>query len=200
MIGYVKGIVTHMFTDSCFVDVQGVGYRVYIPASTLEKLSMGKESLLYTYMSVREDAIILYGFLTQDEYDLFILLIGVNGIGPKVALGILSAVHPDGFRVAVRQKNMAVLTRISGIGKKTAERIVLELQDKIGQADAAADAAAIASGAVVPSGIVQEALAALTSLGYSTQEVQPVIEEKAAACDTVEKLLKEVLRALGSGR
>jgi Holliday junction DNA helicase RuvA len=200
MIGYVKGIVTHMFTDSCFVDVQGVGYRVYIPASTLEKLSMGKESLLYTYMSVREDAIILYGFLTQDEYDLFILLIGVNGIGPKVALGILSAVHPDGFRAAVRQKNMAVLTRISGIGKKTAERIVLELQDKIGKADAAADAAAIASGAVVPSGIVQEALAALTSLGYSTQEVQPVIEEKAAACDTVEKLLKEVLRALGSGR
>ena len=95
---------------------------------------------------------------------------------------------------------MAVLTRISGIGKKTAERIVLELQDKIGKADAAADAAAIASGAVVPSGIVQEALAALTSLGYSTQEVQPVIEEKAAACDTVEKLLKEVLRALGSGR
>lgn len=88
--------------------------------------------MLYTYMSVREDAIVLYGFATQDEYDLFMLLIGVNGVGPKVALGILSAGTADSFRLAVHQKDIKGLTKMPGIGKKTAERIVLELQDKIG--------------------------------------------------------------------
>ena len=201
MIGYVKGIVTHTFSDACFVDVNGVGYRVYVPMSTLEKLVIGKEALLFTSMNVREDAITLYGFLTQDEYALFLLLTAVKGVGPKVALGILSAVHPDGFRAAIRQKNMAVLTNIPGIGKKSAERMIVELQDKIGKGSAAEDAAAIAGGtASAPKGIAQEALAALTSLGYSAAEVQPVIEEKAIDCDTVEALLKAVLRALGSGR
>ena len=142
MIGYVKGIVTHIFRDSCFVDVHGVGYRVSIPASTMDKLVLNREITLFTYMSVREDAIVLYGFATQDEYDLFMLLISVNGVGPKVALGILSAASPDGFRLAVHQKNMKVLTKMPGIGKKTAERIVLELHDKIGPVgdDAAAPA------------------------------------------------------------
>ena len=199
MIGYVKGIVSHLFLDSCFVDVNGVGYRVFIPGSTREELTTGHEALLFTYMSVREDAIVLYGFYTQDEYDLFILLIAVNGIGPKAALGILSAVHPDGFRLAVQQKNMAVLTKISGIGKKTAERIILELQDKVGTADITT-AAVAAEGSAAPQGIMEEALAALTSLGYTTQEVLPVLQEKASQCDSVESLLKASLRVLGSGR
>ncbi len=199
MIGYVKGIVSHLFIDSCFVDVQGVGYRVFIPGSTREQLVQGREALLFTYMSVREDAIVLYGFCTQDEYDLFMLLIGVNGIGPKAALGILSAVHPDGFRLAVQQKNMSVLTKISGIGKKTAERIILELQDKVGTVDEVA-ATGLTGGAAMPQGIVEETLAALTSLGYTAQEVMPAVQEKAAQCDTVEALLKAVLRSLGSGR
>ena len=122
MIGYVKGVVTHIFRDSCFVDVHGVGYRVSIPASTMDKLALNREITLFTYMSVREDAMVLYGFATQDEYDLFMLLISVNGVGPKVALGILSAASPDGFRLAVHQKNMKVLTKMPGIGKKTAKR------------------------------------------------------------------------------
>ena len=201
MIGYVKGIVTYMFADSCFVDVQGVGYKVYAPLSSLGKVTIGQEALFFTYMAVREDAITLYGFLTQDEYDLFLLLTGVKGIGPKAALGILSAVDPNGFRAAIRQKNMAVLTNIPGIGKKSAERMVVELQDKIGKASAGEDVAAIAGGVMTaPKGIAQEAMAALTSLGYASAEVEPVIEEKAPHCDTVEALLKEVLRSLGSGR
>lgn len=130
MIGYLKGVISHIFVNSCFIDVHGVGYRTYAPASTLDTLCVGQEAMLYTYMSVREDAIVLYGFATQDEYDLFMLLIGVNGVGPKVALGILSAGTADSFRLAVHQKDIKSLTKMPGIGKKTAERIVLELQDK----------------------------------------------------------------------
>lgn len=202
MIGYLKGVISHIFVNSCFIDVHGVGYRTYAPASTLDTLCVGQEAMLYTYMSVREDAIVLYGFATQDEYDLFMLLIGVNGVGPKVALGILSAGTADSFRLAVHQKDIKGLTKMPGIGKKTAERIVLELQDKIGSV-ASEDAGAADLGKSAAPGlsdILAETLAALTSLGYSEQEVLPVAESHLAGCTTVEQLLKETLKALGSGR
>ena len=202
MIGYLKGVISHIFVNSCFVDVHGVGYRTYAPASTLDTLCVGQEAMLYTYMSVREDAIVLYGFATQDEYDLFMLLIGVNGVGPKVALGILSAGTADSFRLAVHQKDIKSLTKMPGIGKKTAERIVLELQDKIGPVASEDAGAADLGNSAAPglSDILAETLAALTSLGYSEQEVLPVAESHLAGCTTVEQLLKETLKALGSGR
>ena len=198
MIGYVKGIVTHIFLSSAFVNVHGVGYRVHAPVSTLSRLAVGEEALLFTYMNVREDAVVLYGFLTQDEYDLFMLLIGVNGVGPKVANGILSADRTDRLRLAVANKEIGVLTKMPGIGKKTAERIVLELQDKIGTCDGAAGTAAYAEPAV--SGIGDEVTAALTGLGYSVQEAGPVVERLAPDYETVEDLLRACLRALGTGR
>lgn len=200
MIGYLKGIVTHLFKEHCFIDVHGVGYRVFVPASTMEKLTIGKETTVFTYMNVREDAILLYGFATQDEYDLFMLLISVNGVGPKVALGVLSAVNPDGFRLAVHQKNIKVLTKMPGIGKKTAERIVLELQDKIGPVDDGAVADIAVPLTAASKGMMSEAVDALVGLGYSEQEILPVVEEKAGICQTVEQLIKEVLKALGSRR
>ena len=202
MIGYLKGVISHIFVNSCFIDVHGVGYRTYAPASTLDTLCVGQEAMLYTYMSVREDAIVLYGFATQDEYDLFMLLIGVNGVGPKVALGILSAGTADSFRLAVHQKDIKGLTKMPGIGKKTAERIVLELQDKIGPVASEDAGAADLGNSAAPglSGILAETLAALTGLGYSEQEVLPVAESHLAGCTTVEQLLKETLKALGSGR
>lgn len=200
MIGYLKGIVTHLFREHCFIDVHGVGYRVFVPASTMEKLTIGKETTVFTYMNVREDAILLYGFATQDEYDLFMLLISVNGVGPKVALGVLSAVNPDGFRLAVHQKNIKVLTKMPGIGKKTAERIVLELQDKIGPVDDGAVADIVVPSTAASKGMMSEAVDALVGLGYSEQEILPVVEEKAGICQTVEQLIKEVLKALGSRR
>ena len=201
MIGYLKGVISHIFVNSCFIDVHGVGYRTYAPASTLDTLCVGQEAMLYTYMSVREDAIVLYGFATQDEYDLFMLLIGVNGVGPKVALGILSAGTADSFRLAVHQKDIKGLTKMPGIGKKTAERIVLELQDKIGPVASEDAGAADLGNSAAPglSDILAETLAALTSLGYSEQEVLPVAESHLAGT-TVEQLLKETLKALGSGR
>lgn len=200
MIGYLKGIVTHLFREHCFIDVHGVGYRVFVPASTMEKLTIGKEATVFTYMNVREDVILLYGFATQDEYDLFMLLISVNGVGPKVALGVLSAVNPDGFRLAVHQKNIKVLTKMPGIGKKTAERIVLELQDKIGPVDDGAVADIAVPSTAASKGMMSEAVGALVGLGYSEQEILPVVEEKAGICQTVEQLIKEVLKALGSRR
>lgn len=202
MIGYLKGVISHIFVNSCFIDVHGVGYRTYAPASTLDTLCVGQEAMLYTYMSVREDAIVLYGFATQDEYDLFMLLIGVNGVGPKVALGILSAGTADSFRLAVHQKDIKGLTKMPGIGKKTAERIVLELQDKIGPVASENAGAADLGNSAAPglSDILAETLAALISLGYSEQEVLPVAESHLAGCTTVEQLLKETLKALGSGR
>lgn len=202
MIGYLKGVISHIFVNSCFIDVHGVGYRTYAPASTLDTLCVGQEAMLYTYMSVREDAIVLYGFATQDEYDLFMLLIGVNGVGPKVALGILSAGTADSFRLAIHQKDIKSLTKMPGIGKKTAERIVLELQDKIGPVASEDAGAADLGNSAAPglSDILAETLAALTSLGYSEQEVLPVAESHLAGCTTVEQLLKETLKALGSGR
>ena len=202
MIGCLKGVISHIFVNSCFIDVHGVGYRTYAPASTLDTLCVGQEAMLYTYMSVREDAIVLYGFATQDEYDLFMLLIGVNGVGPKVALGILSAGTADSFRLAVHQKDIKSLTKMPGIGKKTAERIVLELQDKIGPVASEDAGAADLGNSAAPglSDILAETLAALTSLGYSEQEVLPVAESHLAGCTTVEQLLKETLKALGSGR
>ena len=202
MIGYLKGVISHIFVKSWFIDVHGVGYRTYAPASTLDTLCVGQEAMLYTYMSVREDAIVLYGFATQDEYDLFMLLIGVNGVGPKVALGILSAGTADSFRLAVHQKDIKSLTKMPGIGKKTAERIVLELQDKIGPVASEDAGAADLGNSAAPglSDILAETLAALTSLGYSEQEVLPVAESHLAGCTTVEQLLKETLKAWWSGR
>ena len=201
MIGYVKGVITYILLDSCLVDVQGLGYRIYIPNSTREKLTVGEEILLFTYLHVREDALILYGFSTQEEYDIFILLIGINGIGPKVAVGILSAMPPREFRLAVQQKNIALLTKLPGIGKKTAERILLELQDKVGTLDfSETGITPVDSIYLQPQGVVPEVLAALQGLGYSAQEVMPIIEQEQAQHTTVKTLLRAVLHALGTRR
>ncbi|MBC3536751.1 Holliday junction branch migration protein RuvA [Megasphaera hominis] len=199
MIGYLKGKITHVFANSCFIEVGGVGYRTIVSGTTLGELSVGKETMLYTYMSVTENDITLYGFLTQDEYELFLLLITVNGIGPKLAVNALGAVTPDTLRLAISQNNMSVLTKLPGIGKKTANRLVLELKDKIGTVDAG-DMAIKDVVSTPAGGAAAETLAALQSLGYAEQEVLPAIQKYAGQYDNVEDLLKIVLRTLGSGR
>jgi len=201
MIGYIKGQVTHLFSDFCFVDVQGVGYRLFIPNSTRQKLSIGMSVILYTHLNVREDALLLYGFITQEEYDLFLQLISVTGIGPRVGLGILSAVNPEGFRLAINQKNVGVLTKIPGIGKKTAERLILELQDKLGdsgQTEAIAESA-IASG-TTGNDVQAQALQALVALGYNQGEIAPIMRKAGSDVKSVEDLIKLALREFGSGR
>ncbi|HML34269.1 MULTISPECIES: Holliday junction branch migration protein RuvA [Sporomusa] len=205
MIGYVKGIVTHLFTDNCFIDVQGVGYRVFIPNSTRQKLAVGQPSTLFTYLNVREDALTLHGFYTQEEYELFLSLISVSGIGPKVAAGVLSTITPQNFRSAVSTNNAAMLTKLPGVGKKTAERIILELKDKMGISTDfdPAIAGQPAAGTSPEGDIMQEAVQALAALGYNHAEITPVIkkiyerEGKAQSALSLEQLIRFALKEFG---
>ena len=133
MIGSVRGTVAYQAAEYCLIETEGgTGYRVFMPVPQMRTLSLGQEVRILTYTAVREDAIHLYGFLTQQHYDLFTLLLGVSGIGPKVAIGILGAVRPEDFYLAVQSRDLKMLTNLPGIGKKTAEHMVLELKDKIG--------------------------------------------------------------------
>ncbi len=199
MIGYLKGTISHIFSNACFIDVGGVGYKAIASATTLKDLVIGQETMLYTYMSVSENDITLYGFRTQDEYDLFQLLITVNGIGPKIAVNALGAVAPDSLRLAISQNNMGVLTKLPGIGKKTANRMVLELKDKIGPVEGDSDAIVV-DDVTDQTGIAGEALSALKALGYTDQEAQKAVNHNAPHCDSVESHIKLALKQLGSGR
>lgn len=205
MIGYVKGIVTHLFADYCFVDVQGIGYRLFIPHSTRQKLVTGQPATLFTYLNVREDALTLHGFYTQEEYELFLHLISVSGIGPKVAAGVLSAITPPNFRAAISGNNTVLLTKLPGIGKKTAERMILELKDKIG-IDAEFTAGSPGQPTPEPGlqgDILQETVQALAALGYNQAETIPVIKrvyerEKSTQAElSLEHLLRLTLKEFG---
>ncbi|MCL4517498.1 MAG: Holliday junction branch migration protein RuvA [Firmicutes bacterium] len=133
MIARLKGVLVLQADDFVIIDVGGVGYRVYVPGSTRDRLpGPGQEACIFTHTHVREDAILLYGFATWEERELFEALIGVSGIGPKVALSILSSMEAEEFRRAIMGADEAILTNINGIGKKTAQRLILELKDKLG--------------------------------------------------------------------
>lgn len=202
MIGYVRGIVTHLFKESCYIDVHGVGYRVYVSTTTRQQLIEGKEATLYTYLNVREDAMQLYGFWTEDEYELFILLISVSGIGPKVGLGILSGMTPEAFKLAVINGQVQQLTKLPGIGKKSAERLVLELKDKLVKMThiSVESPDAIQPIGVIHSGPSGEAIEALVSLGYAQKEVEALVESLNDGTKDVSALIKACLVELGKGR
>ena len=149
-----------------------------MPVSQLRLLAIGEAAQVLTYTAVREDAIQLYGFLERQYYELFTLLLTVSGIGPKGANGILTAIKPEGFYLAIQSRDVKTLTGLPGIGKKTAERLILELKDKIGTLESAENdrdfAAAVNEGT---SGAVSEATAALVALGYSNSEILPVLRK-----------------------
>lgn len=195
MIGYLKGTVNHLFIDHCFIDVHGVGYRVFISTSTRNQLVINNDSTLFTYLNVREDAMQLYGFYTQMEYDLFIKLISVSGIGPKVALGILSAITVEKLCQAIGQKQVTILTKLPGIGKKTAERLILELADKVGtiakESDELENIDSLAM--EVNQDVIAETMQALMSLGYTQAEFMPILKNL-KSIDSVESAIKFVLK------
>ena len=178
MIGSIKGSVGYLGPDFCLIETAGgVGYRVFMPAAHLAQLALGAQVKVHTHTAVREDAILLYGFLSQEYYALFELLLGVSGVGPKMALGILSAIKPDAFYLAVQSRDVKTLTKLPGIGKKTAERMLLELQDKVGPMTGEAGSDFGESVAAGGSGAVAEAMEALVSLGYSNSEIMPVLKQ-----------------------
>lgn len=176
MIGSIKGTVTALTTGYCLLEtVGGVGYRVFMPVGQLQTLSLGQETKVQTYTVVREDAILLYGFLDQPSYDLFCLLLRVSGVGPKGAMGILSGIKPGDFYLAVQSRDVKTLTKLPGIGKKTAERMILELKDKIGTLEGQEEDRHFAE--LVEKrqgGTVEQAVQALAALGYANAEIQPV--------------------------
>ncbi|WP_127009944.1 Holliday junction branch migration protein RuvA [Veillonella sp. CHU110] len=203
MIAYLKGIVTHRLVEAVYVNVHDVGYRVYVPSSVQSQLQVGEETCLYTYTNVREDAIQLYGFLTIEDYELFLMLISVSGVGPKLGLGILSAISPDQFVGLIISGDTKGLQKLPGIGKKSAERLVLELKDKIeslGIAGTFTPGGTISALVKAPVGVTEEVVEALMALGYSAQEVQPVVQDVYDGTQEVPELLKQVLAALGKGR
>jgi Holliday junction DNA helicase RuvA len=198
VIAHLRGRILKKGTQEAVIDVQGVGYRVAIPLSTFYRLGeAGSEAALLVHTHVREDVLALYGFLTEEEQTLFERLLSVSGVGPKVALGILSGIDTPDLIEALRGSDVARLTRIPGVGKKTAERLVVELKDKMpppGAAPAAAQA--------TPAGPARDDLvSALVHLGYSRPEAERGVDRalKDGKDARFEDLLRRSLQVL-SGR
>ncbi len=205
MITFLHGRLTNALPTQAIVDVGGIGYEVFIPLSSFDKLPAPGETVrILTHLHVREDAQILYGFMTAAERDLFRLLVNhVSGIGPKLALAVLSGMSVSYFKSAVVNSDVASLSKISGLGKKTAERIVLELKDKLG----VAAAWEVASGAHAPTPEQEqanEAVLALIALGYRQVEahkaVREVQEQGKTEAQTAEDLVRLTLQRLAAGR
>lgn len=199
MIGFLRGQVAELGTDHCLLDVNGVGYRIYIPARTREELHKGDTVTLYTHMSVREDAIQLYGFRESREYDLFRELINVSGIGPKVALGIISTISLPELAAAIQNEQIKVLTRLPGIGKKSAERLILELRDKLAFAGDEVPQGNTNVAPPVGDDAIAQATAALLQLQYTPAEIAPVMKDMPAGRSTADiiKLALAKLNKLG---
>lgn len=189
MIAMLQGAVAQITNEYGIVmTAGGVGYRVYMPLSDLSDLKEGAQVQLWTYTAVREDAITLYGFLDNEAYKLFEVLLTVKGVGPKIALGILSSTQPENFILAVQNQDLHFLTQLPGIGKKGAERMLLELKDKFGTiVKGSSPVASSANLNLNTQGPVSEAVDALTSLGYARGEIMPVLN----SIENVEKLTSE---------
>ena len=199
MIGFLRGFVDSVDLNQCFLDVQGVGYQVGITYRTGATLHVGTEVKLYTHLAVREDDMSLYGFSTPTELASFKVLIGVSGIGAKVAMGILSDIQVDELALAIAQKDLARLTKISGIGKKTAERMLLELKDKMGTGEGI-DLSLSSDSSGVIEDLASPVIEVLRSLGYQTQEIMKVLGKVDIHGLSESDAVKLVLKELSKGR
>lgn len=195
MIGFLRGKLLRKQPPHLLIDVQGVGYEVEAPMSTFYDLpELGAEAVLYTHLSIREDAHVLFGFGSEAERRFFRSLIRVNGVGPKLGLTILSGISVDGFVRCVQENDTAALTRLPGIGKKTAERLVVEMRDRLDDVGAPA---AMAGGKSHPR---DEALSALVSLGYKPQEAAAMLRSIKEDGLSSEELIRRALQgALRNG-
>ncbi|MDO5597553.1 MAG: Holliday junction branch migration protein RuvA [Acidaminococcus sp.] len=201
MIGFITGRIDHMGTNFILVDTGGVGYRIFMNTGDLARLQVDQKVKVYTYLSVREDALQLFGFLSYDAYSLFTQLITVSGIGPKMAQGILSASKVDSFYLAVKNRDVKFLTKLPGIGKKTAERLLLELKDMVapeGLQDEDGNEVSFNENDLdddtTTLGAVAEGLA---SLGFRRDEIDAVLKRLPVKPEsTVEQMLDEALKML----
>ncbi len=205
MFSYIKGTLTEIFDDVAVVEAGQIGWNIHVPISVLERLPrVGEEVRIYTSFQVREDAMTLYGFLTRQDLRMFEQLMGVSGVGPKAALGILSTLNPDDLRMAIISEDAKAIARAPGIGPKTAKRVILDLKDRIRSEDLlpGGDLAAFAAQAAAPAlsgteGIGREAAEALVALGYSAAEASKAVRQVELTDGmTVEAVLKASLKYL----
>lgn len=191
MIATLRGEILHIEENALVVEVGGVGLRVFVPAPLRTKAQAGEMLLLFTHLIVRQDALTLYGFDSQSDRDFFVLLLGVNGVGPKAALAVLSTLTLETVQRAIFADEADLLSKVPGIGKKTAQKMALHLKDKLKPSDALSKMAALAD-------YDSEVLAALTALGYSVVEAQAALQAlpKDAPTD-VEERLRAALQYIG---
>ena len=204
MISYIKGPLTEIRGDMIVIEAGPVGLEVRVPLSLLDELpKVGEEVKIYTYFQVREDSMSLYGFLSRQDREMFQQLLGVNGVGPKGALGILSALRPDDLRLAILSGDAKAISRAPGIGVKTAQRVILDLKDKVSANDILSSVAedGESSGDISWQGsggdAVKEAIQALVALGYTNAEAARAVRRtEVTDTMTAEEILKASLRYL----
>lgn len=189
MIGYIEGKIIHKEDRSVVLDVGGVGYVIFITPEIASRKVLGEKTGLWTHLSVKENALELYGFARQEDLALFRLLIGISGIGPKSALNVLSLADMDTLLHAIRRGDSAHLTKVSGIGKKLSEKIVLELKEKVGSIDGHGDKG-------VPRA-EDEALEALEALGYAPRDTRTIVRALAKEHATAQDIIRRALQTLG---
>lgn len=200
MIQYIRGELAALEEDRIIVDVGGIGYGIFMSVQSMSSLPpVGSEVRIYTYLNVKEDAMQLFGFLTRDDLSVFKLLIGVNGIGPKGGQAVLSVLSPDDLRFAVLSNDVKAISASPGIGKKTAEKVILELKDKLSLEDALDHAVSGQSDnhSVQNGGgeVQSEAVQALVALGYGSTEALKAVKQIEISEDTdVETVLKKALK------
>lgn len=207
MISFIRGRVVEVTETSVILEAGNIGYEIFMTGTAIEQLSrMGQEVKIYTYFHVREDIMQLYGFVTRDDLGMFKLLLGVNGIGPKAALGVMSGITADELRFAVLSDDVKTISKAPGIGRKTAQKLILELKDKLSLQDAfeqkmANVQAASAAGSPEETGTDgrKEAVEALVALGYSNTDALRAVRKAAETAGDpkdVEGLLKAALKYL----
>jgi Holliday junction DNA helicase RuvA len=196
VIARLTGQLIEKQPPTLVVEVNGIGYELEAPMSTFYKVTLGAAVTLYVHQVVREDANLLYGFASREERDMCRTLLKVNGVGPKMALAILSSMEADAFAACIRQGDIATLTRIPGVGKKTAERLIIEMRDRVGNGSASLNAIA---GELVPVTPEHDAITALISLGYKAAEAERAVGritlENASAEDLIRQALKGMVKA-----
>lgn len=198
MFYYLNGTVAHIGPHLAVIDCGGVGYACRTTNYTLSGLSKGSQAKLYTYLHVREDIFELYGFSTEGELSSFQMLLGVSGVGPKAALAILSSTTPEGLAMAIVSENEKALTCAPGIGKKIAQRIILELKDKLakGQLTTSSGEAFAGGVTIIPENKNSEASAALAVLGYSQPEITTALKGLDVEQLTLEQIIKQALKRM----
>ncbi len=198
MFSYIKGILEVKNLNYVVIDVNGIGFKIFMSETAIQRLEeTGNTVKIYTHMNVKEDDLSLYGFITNEELRMFELLIGVSGVGAKSAISMLSSITPSKFALAVISNDVKTLTKIPGIGPKSAQRIILELKDKLKTEEAIQTNSIELKTSIVENNKLEEAVQALKVLGYTRQEIESVLAKIEVNTLTVEDIIRKALSFLG---